>query len=247
MYDLRSPLSVPPAALSALPSLDAAASATAAGGIAGRLPHGAAQLPPSLLSHRRFQQQRTALLRRAAWQHVHATSVEFQLLWWDKHASHPSDSKTSFWRPVPPQGCVPGIAQPSAGVVMRANLISCACKFERVIAQRRNLHGSCVHSGRPPCTIMCHCRSPHMQKPNQVFKRANHTCPLQGCCTAADSMAAWHALGALHSYAMYALRPTPPNHPPPVGTIDLPSSLSVGDCLLCGVYGPPLGGLYHHG
>lgn len=34
------------------------------------------------------------------------TTVEFARIWWDKHAKHPSMTKVSFWRPVPPPGYV---------------------------------------------------------------------------------------------------------------------------------------------
>jgi vacuolar protein sorting-associated protein 13A/C len=27
-------------------------------------------------------------------------------IWWDKHAKHPSATRASFWRPVPPPGYV---------------------------------------------------------------------------------------------------------------------------------------------
>jgi vacuolar protein sorting-associated protein 13A/C len=34
------------------------------------------------------------------------STVEFARIWWDKHAKHPSMTKVSFWRPLPPPGYV---------------------------------------------------------------------------------------------------------------------------------------------
>lgn len=52
-------------------------------------------------------------------------TVEFARIWWDKHAKHPSMTKVSFWRPVPPPGyavlgdcMVPGLYCPPKSVLV---------------------------------------------------------------------------------------------------------------------------------
>ncbi len=84
-----------------------------------------AQLPASLLAYKNFVLARAAVLSRVASHGQQTTTVEFERLWWDKRAKHPSLTKVSFWRPVAPPGyvalgdcMVTGMYAPPQGVLV---------------------------------------------------------------------------------------------------------------------------------
>eukprot|EP00798_Chlamydomonas_sp_ICE-L_P025166 gene25166-10797_t len=146
MYDLRSPLGVPPVAATSDATLleaaagitnpasikaldasdfrstlddtppDAGAGADAVTGeqpLSGLTPAPAANLaeeqpvyPLSLLAQKRFLEHRKEIITSVTSRRHIATTVEFQLLWWDKHSAQPSLTQVSFWRPKPPPGYV---------------------------------------------------------------------------------------------------------------------------------------------
>lgn len=102
LYDLRSPLGLPPAALgqvatvplhaAAAPATSSATS-TAAASPSAALHTLAALPPPSLLAHQQFLQERAALRGRVADQGRWTSAVQFERVWWDKRAKHPSLTK----------------------------------------------------------------------------------------------------------------------------------------------------------
>ncbi|KAK9819963.1 hypothetical protein WJX72_004515 [[Myrmecia] bisecta] len=128
--DLRSPLGVTPAALSAAAKTKAAAPTPAA----ARLPSISEPLlsprsqanKDSLDRYQEYDATRKQLLRSQSARQLRSTTCDFRRMWWDKGMRNASGKGASIWRPVPPPGYValgdclePSYDPPLSVVVLR--------------------------------------------------------------------------------------------------------------------------------